>query len=265
MSNFVPTDSSQQPSGCTPLPSVTAVTSSESDVQFSALSDVTHPCTQVLPPFCNPQHGYAVLPPSLPFSRTTNWEARLRDDCRKQFHARLECRKLNDPYSKIACRERTHALEQYIHDVSKSTAKIRQSMERSKEEHEHWMRKQEKKLQKIVDVRLAKEQREKDCADQQDWQEFISRGWENGRTGDGRRETGDGRRETGDGRRETGDGRRETGDGRRETGDGRRETGDGRRETGDGRRETGDGRRETGEQENRRTGGWGNMRREAGE
>ncbi|KAG2111428.1 hypothetical protein DEU56DRAFT_920034 [Suillus clintonianus] len=188
MSNFVSTDSvdnhspfcsSQQPPGCTPLPSVTAVTSSESDVRFSASSDVTHPCTQVLPPFCNPQHGYAVLPPSLPFSRTTDWEARLRDDCRKQFHARLERRKLNDPYSKIACRERTHALEQYIHDVSKSTAKIRQSMERSKEEHEHWMRKQEKKLQKIVDVRLAKEQREKDCADQRDWREFIGsqRAW----------------------------------------------------------------------------------------
>jgi hypothetical protein len=74
-----------------------------------------------------------------------------------QFRARLERRKLNDPYSKMACRERTHAHEQRMHDLSKGTARIKKEMERSKEEHEHWMSKEQKKLQKMADKAKQKQ------------------------------------------------------------------------------------------------------------
>ncbi|KAG2064432.1 hypothetical protein BDR04DRAFT_1145918 [Suillus decipiens] len=143
--NFILQDcSSQQPPGCPPL-------AAQSLVQFSASLDNGSPCTQALfPPL---QHGHAALPPSLP----VDWEAQMHHNYHNQFRARLERRKLNDPYSKTACRERTHAHEQRMHDLSKETARIKKAMERSKEEHEHWMSKEQKKLQKMVDRAKQKE------------------------------------------------------------------------------------------------------------
>ncbi|KAG1905614.1 uncharacterized protein F5891DRAFT_1182678 [Suillus fuscotomentosus] len=130
--NFILCDcTSQQPPGCPPLPA-------QSVVQFSASLDNGSPCTQALfPPL---QHGYAALPSS----HSVDWEARVHHNCHNQFRAWLERRKLNDPYSKTACQECTHAHEQRMHDLSKDTARIKKAMERSKEEHEHWMSKEQK-------------------------------------------------------------------------------------------------------------------------
>jgi hypothetical protein len=124
------------------------------------------------PPFPPPnQHTSYLRPPLI------DWDARLHDNCRQQFHARLERRKLNDPYSKTACRERAHAFDQNMHDACKTTAKVRRSMERSREEHEHQMRERQKYMQKMVDFGLAREQKEKDRVQHaqliRDWREFI--------------------------------------------------------------------------------------------
>ncbi|KAG2128219.1 hypothetical protein BD769DRAFT_1387661 [Suillus cothurnatus] len=115
------------------------------------------------------------------------------------------------------------------------TARIKKDIERSKEEHEHWMSKEQKKLQKMADKAKQKQLIK-------DWKEWWhnKKAWSScqaqnaemgGQKSMGRRweETGDGRRqETGGDRR-----REETGDGRRqETGGDRR-----REETGDGRRQ----------------------------
>ncbi|KAG2361730.1 hypothetical protein BDR07DRAFT_1485506 [Suillus spraguei] len=113
------------------------------------------PCTQALfPPL---QHGYAALPPSLPSSHSVDLEAHMHHNYHNQFHARLECRKLNDPYSKTGCQEHTHAFEQRMHDLSKDTVRLRKTLERRKEEHEHRMSKKHKKLQKMADREKQKE------------------------------------------------------------------------------------------------------------
>jgi hypothetical protein len=44
-----------------------------------------------------------------------------------------------------------------MHDLSKSTARIKKEMERSKEEHEYWMSKEQKKLQKMADKAKQKQ------------------------------------------------------------------------------------------------------------
>ncbi|KAG2119962.1 hypothetical protein BD769DRAFT_1390485 [Suillus cothurnatus] len=143
-------------------------------------------------------------------------------------------------------------------------------MERSKEEHEHWMSKEQKKLQKMADKAKQKQlikdwkewwrnkkawsscQAQVDAYDKLLHQAPTPECRDGGTEEHGEETGGDGRWEMG------GDGRRE------ETGDGRRrETGgDGRREeTGDGRRREmgGDGRQE----ETGKTGerwGWGHAK-----
>jgi hypothetical protein len=59
-----------------------------------------------------------------------------------------------------------------MHDLSKGTARIKKEMERSKEEHEYWMSKKQKKLQK-----MANKAKQKQLI--RDWKEW----WHNERHG----------------------------------------------------------------------------------
>ncbi|KAG1814597.1 uncharacterized protein BJ212DRAFT_1300414 [Suillus subaureus] len=90
-----------------------------------------------------------------------------------------------------------------MHDLSKDTARIQQTLERSKEEHEHWMSKEQKKLQKMVD-KAKQKQLIRDWKDwwrnKKAWSSCQAQGWEDRRAWRGENE-GMGKWKMGDRRR----------------------------------------------------------------